>query len=240
MILQSAIRFLYPPQCLSCGKETQTEGGVCGTCWRDLAFIAALVCDSCGTPLPGEDTGDPVLCDQCLSYPMPWHKGRAAFEYSGTARKLVLALKHGDRQDLAGPMAAWMMRFLPVLKSENTLIAPVPLHWKRMFRRRFNQAALIAGAIAKKAEVDYVPDLICRNRPTRHHEHMTRAERFENQRGAFHIRPRYHDLIRNRPVLLIDDVMTTGATLAACTEACLAANAELVNVLVLARVAPDT
>jgi len=168
---------------------------------------------------------------------MPWHKGRAALEYSGTARKLILALKHGDRQDLAGPMATWMMRFLPVLDSENAVIAPVPLHWKRMLRRRFNQAALIARPIAKKAHVEYVPDLICRVRLTRPHENMSREERFANQRGAFRVRPRYHGLIRHRPVILIDDVMTTGATLAACSEACLLADAELVNVLVLARVA---
>jgi ComF family protein len=240
MNLQSAIQFLYPPQCLSCGAETMAEFALCGTCWRDLPMIDGLACDSCGHPLPGDVGEGAALCDTCLTTPNPWTKGRAALVYDGTARRLILYLKHGDRQDLVAPMAAWMAARAHDLIGRDTLVAPVPLHWRRMFSRRFNQAALLAENVAKIHDLPYCPDLLHRERATKMQEHMNAEQRRENQRRAFVIPAKRRAMIEGRDVLLIDDVMTSGATLGACAEACLTVNAKTVNVLVLARVARDT
>lgn len=217
-----------------------SEFGLCGECWREMSMIGGLVCDACGLPLPGENPDGAVYCDTCLIAPKPWQRGRAALLYKGTARRMVLALKHGDRHDLVKPMAGWMAVRAKELIRQDTLIAPVPLHWRRLFRRRYNQAAMLAESIAKICSVEYCPDLLRRRRATVKQDGLSRAERYENQNRAFLVPDNRKPLIKGRSVLLVDDVMTSGATLSACTEACFAQDASLVNVLVLARVARDT
>jgi len=238
--LQTAIHFLYPPQCLSCGVETLADFALCGNCWRDAPFISGLVCDMCGLPLPGEDLTEKALCDQCITAPPPWQKGRAALTYKGTARRMVMALKHGDRHDLVRPMARWMAQAGSSLIAHDTLIAPVPLHARRLFSRRFNQSALLSRQFAQITNLAHCPDMLRRRINTPMQEGMTRQQRFKTQKSAFSIHPRRQPKLADRPVLLIDDVMTSGATLAGCAEACLNAGAKEVNVLVLARVARDT
>lgn len=240
MKLQSAIRVLYPPQCLVCGVDASVDFALCADCWREMPFVTGLVCDICGTPLPGEDTGEPAQCDSCLMAPKPWVRGRAALLYDGTARRMVLALKHGDRQDLVRPMARWMANQTRLLAKDAPLLAPVPLHRTRLFTRRFNQSALLTKTLAGMCDLNWCPDLITRLRATRLQEGMTREERHENQRQAFKVPDNRKALILDRSVLLIDDVMTSGATLSACTEACYAAGAASVTVQVLARVARNT
>jgi ComF family protein len=238
--LQSAIRFLYPPQCLACGSETTSEFALCGACWGNTPFISGLVCDACSLPLPGEGAGDTEYCDACLIAPRPWGRGRAVMRYDGTARRLVLALKYGDRLDLARPMAMWFLPLMQEIKASDHLLAPVPLHPRRLFFRRFNQAALLAEQLGKLCGLACCPDLLRRNRATRRQDGMSREDRFENQRQAFSVPEARKWRVQGRNILLIDDVMTSGATLSACTEACFAAGAVEVNVLVLARVARDT
>lgn len=235
--IQDALRFLYPPHCLTCDAPVQAEFALCGPCWRETRFVQGLVCDLCGTPLPGEDPGHPVHCDDCLTVARPWQQGRAALLYEGNGRKLVLALKHGDRLDLARPAAAWMHRAAASLMQPDTILAPVPLHWLRLFDRRYNQAALLSSAIARLAGRQHVPDLLRRIRFTPSQDHRDREGRFRNVAQALRINPRHGAKVMGRHVLLVDDVMTSGATLAAGTEACLAAGATSVSVLVLARVA---
>ena len=237
--MQAALHLVYPPQCLGCDAAVTEDFGLCGPCWRDAAFISGLVCDACGTPLPGDDPGHPVLCDDCLTLARPWAKGRAALLYRGTGRRLVLALKHGDRVDLAGPAAGWMMRVAGPLVQPGMVVAPVPLHWLRLLTRRYNQSALLSSRIARDAGLAHCPDLLARRRNTRSQEGRDRLGRFRNVADAFRVPPRHVARMANRPVLLVDDVMTSGATLAAAAEACLAAGAASVSVLVLARVAKD-
>lgn len=188
-------------------------------------------------PVPG-DVPETVYCDACILAPRPWHQGRAAVLYDGTARRLVLALKHGDRLDLTRPMAKWLVDAAKPIGSFD-IVAPVPLHRRRLFTRKYNQAGLLAQQFAKLTCTDLSPDLMRRIRATQKQEGMSRELRYSNQRAAFAISPRHKAQIENKSILLIDDVMTSGATLSACTEACYAAGAELVNVLVLARVARD-
>ena len=236
--MQAALHLVYPPQCLSCGEGVETDFALCPACWRDTPFIAGLVCDGCGTPLPGEDTG-PVHCDDCLTIARPWAQGRAALLYAGKARDLTLGLKHGDRTELARPAARWLHRAtLPILRP-GMIVAPVPLHWLRLLRRRYNQSALLSAAFARLAGLDHIPDLLLRARRTPTQDGRDRDGRFRNVTGAIRANPRHASRLKDAEILLIDDVMTSGATLAAATEACLAAGATRVSVAVLARVAKD-
>ncbi|MEZ5911100.1 MAG: double zinc ribbon domain-containing protein [Paracoccaceae bacterium] len=239
MGLQSVLHLIYPPQCLACGDAVDSDHALCGPCRRDAAFIDGLVCDSCGLPLPGEAGDETLRCDDCLTIARPWQRGRAALLYRGTGRRLVLALKHGDRHDLVAPAAGWMARRGAALIGPDTLIAPVPLHRWRLLKRRYNQSALLGRQIARLTGADFCPDLLIRAKATQSQDGKGRDERFANLEGAIVPHPRMGRRARGRPVLLIDDVMTSGATLAAAAEAALAAGANGVCTLVLARVAKD-
>ena len=236
---QAALHLIYPPQCLTCGALVTTDFGLCGPCWRETPFIVGLVCDQCGVPLPGEDSGKPEHCDDCLTIARPWSRGRAALLYKDNARSLVLALKHGDRLDLARPAAKWMLRAAAPILEPGMLVAPIPLHWMRLFRRRYNQSALLSRAIAKSADLDHCPDLLIRRRATGTQDGRGRDARFANMSNALALHPKRAARAEGRHILLIDDVMTSGATLAAAAEACVAGGASAVSVVTLARVAKD-
>ena len=235
--LQAALHIIYPPQCIACDCLVTSDFGLCGTCWKETPFIAGLVCSTCGIPLPGEDVANDVQCDECLRIARPWSRGRAVLEYSGKARDLVLALKHADRLDLAKPVSEWMHRTALPLIGQGMLVAPVPLHWMRLFWRTYNQAALLSSGVARLAGLEHCPDLLRRTRNTHSQEGRGREDRFSNVAQAFGITPRHRAKVQGRSVLLVDDVMTSGATFAAATEACLAAGAAKVCVLALCRVA---
>ena len=236
--IRSLIQLVYPPQCLICGAGVQDDFALCPTCWRDTPFITGLACDACGTPLPG-DSDRPVHCDDCLTLARPWHQGRAALLYKGNARDLILKLKHADRMDLAPAAAHWLHRAAAPLLQPGMIVAPVPLHWFRLIRRRYNQSALLSARLAALAGLPHCPDLLIRTRRTPPQDHKDRDARFRNLTGAIRPHPRHLTLLKDRDILLIDDVMTSGATLAAATEACLAAGATRVCIAVLARVAKD-
>ncbi len=235
---QTAIRLVYPPRCISCGTMVESDFGLCGACWRDTPFISGLVCDVCGTQLPGQAAG-PEYCDDCLGTARPWSRGRSALRYRDNGRRLVLALKHGDRQDLARPASAWMARAAQPILQPDTLIAPVPLHWLRLLSRRFNQAAVLAQGVARATGRDWCPDLLIRTRRTQSLGGLDREARHATLDRAISANPRRRDRVRDRPVLIVDDVMTSGATLSAATQACYAAGARDVCILTLARVGKD-
>lgn len=237
---QTALQLIYPPRCILCGTQVESEFGLCGPCWRDTPFVSGLSCHLCGVPLPGEESSDTVTCDDCLRIARPWSKGRAAMLYRDNARKLVLALKHGDRQEIVRPATLWLANAARSLVAPETLIAPVPLHWTRMLRRRYNQSALLTNALARHLDIDHCPDLLQRNVRTLPLEGKGFDERFKTLSGTISVKSPRTDLAQGRTILLVDDVMTSGATLAAATMACYAAGAEDVRILVLARVAKHT
>lgn len=238
MSLQRAIAAIYPPQCLTCDAMVASDFGLCPACWRDTPFVSGLVCCKCGSPVAGEE-GQEVLCDDCLAVERPWSAGRAALLYRDNARRMVLALKHGDRMELARPAAQWLRQAAAPLLRPETVVLPVPLHWWRLIRRKYNQAALLSAALAREAGLEHCPDLLLRRRNTGSQEGRSRDDRFANLRGAFLVHPRRRERIAGRPVLIVDDVMTSGATFAAAATACLAAGASHVDVVALARVAKD-
>ncbi len=236
------INVIYPPRCLACAEATDAPGGLCPGCWRDTHFILGTTCAKCGTPLIGDEgvaSGPADLCEGCQRHPPTWDRGRAAVLYRGAARKVILGLKHGDRLDMVKPLAGWMATAGRPLLAGADLIAPVPLHWRRLLRRRYNQSAELARRLAGLSGKPTVVDLLTRGRFTTPQEGMNRDTRLRNQAGAFHVTPRRADSVRGAAVLLIDDVLTSGATLSACADTLRAAGAARVDVLVLARVAFD-
>ncbi|MBQ0716147.1 MAG: ComF family protein [Sulfitobacter litoralis] len=238
--LQTAVALIYPPSCLACGAPVDGDGGLCGPCWRDTAFIDGVVCETCGVPLLGDGADGDALCDACLAHPPLWDHGRAALLYRETGRRLVLALKHGDRQDIAKPAGRWMARVIVPFVTPTTLVIPVPLHWSRLWKRRFNQSALLAKAIARERGLGWCPDALRRVRRTQSLDGKGRGERFAHLDGAITAHPRRAHVMAGRPVLLVDDVMTSGATLQAAASACLAVGAGPICIVTLARVAKDT
>ncbi|MEJ6396569.1 double zinc ribbon domain-containing protein [Yoonia sp. 208BN28-4] len=240
MKLQSVIRAIYPAQCVACDNQTEEENGLCAICWRDTQFICGLVCDTCGAPLPGEEGGDPVQCDDCMVIARPWDRGRAALVYDGVGRKLVLGLKHGDRLDLTYPAAGWMLRSAAPLLHDDVMVVPVPLHWSRLLKRRYNQAAVLAQDIGRRGGYTVCVDALERPKRTKPLEGHSRDARFAALADSIRPKPYRVPLIKGRRILLVDDVMTSGATLAAATEALMTAGAHSVCVATLARVVKDT
>ena len=239
MQLQSIIRAIYPAQCVTCDAQTEAEFGLCGACWRETQFIGGLACDTCGAPLLGEDQGEVVQCDDCMTIARPWDRGRAALIYTGIGRALVLRLKHGDRTDLARPAAMWMARMARPLLHDNTVLVPVPLHWVRLARRRYNQAALLAHGLGNALGRPVCADALLRPERTKPLEGHSRDARFAALTNAIVPNPKRVSVIKDRSVLLVDDVMTSGATLAAGAEALKAAGAANVSIVTLARVVKD-
>jgi predicted amidophosphoribosyltransferase len=244
--MKGALRLLYPPQCVACGAPVanggEDPGQLCPACFPETRFVTGAVCARCGVPLPDDGTGagDPWLCcDDCLSIARPWQNGRAALVYSGAGRRLVLALKHGDRPDLAPALAAWLARAAAPLMQPDMIVAPIPLHLRRLLKRRYNQAALISSRVARAQGAAHLPDLLLRRRHTAGQDHRGVGDRFANIAGAIAVNPRRVAAVQGRPVLLVDDVMASGATMAAATEALLAAGSGPVSVAVLARAVKD-
>ncbi len=238
MVLQSLLRAIYPPQCLTCDTLTDTEHALCPECWRAANFIHGLVCDSCGLPLPGAADDIPVQCDDCLRIARPWEQGRAAMLYGDKSRAVVLGLKYYDRHDYARAAGHWLHAAARPMLRPGMLVAPIPLHWLRLAKRRYNQSALLSAGLAQAAGLEHCPDLLVRTRHTGTQDGRGLRGRFDNVVGAIAPHPRRGTRIQDRDILLVDDVMTAGATFSAATEACITAGAASVRVVALARVAP--
>lgn len=234
--MQRVLSLIYPDQCAMCPELVDGPGGLCPSCWAGMPFVNGLVCDTCGVPLPGAADHLQAYCDDCLVAIRPWASGRAALAYRDSGRRMVLALKHGDRPDLAKTVAKWMETAgRPILKSD-TVLVPIPVHWSRLVARRYNQSAELARALGQRTGLQILPDALHRHRRTPVQDRLTVEGRFANLEGAIIAHSRHGRLLAGRDVCLIDDVMTSGATLSAATHACHDAGAKRVHVLVLARV----
>ncbi|WP_372623740.1 ComF family protein [Falsiroseomonas sp.] len=230
---------VLPPHCLTCESPVESQGTLCGECFRGLHLLTPPFCRICGVPFLHAGQGGPdALCPSCRAELPAFDRARAALRYDEGAKRLILPFKHADRTDLAGPLAARMARAGAGLLADADLLAPVPLHWRRLVARRYNQAALLAGRLASGARKPWIPDLLRRRRPTPTLGERGAAERAAVLEGAFAVHPPAISRIAGRRVLLVDDVMTSGATAEACACALLAAGAAAVDVLAAARV-PD-
>ncbi len=234
-----ALNTLLPPQCPACGDIVETGGALCGPCWRQVDFLDDPQCSACGLPFefdPGPVTEGGVLCGGCIRDRPPYHRARSVMVYGDLSRRIVLSFKHGDRTDAAPALGRWLARAGRPLIADADLIAPVPLHWTRLFARRYNQAALLAGVVGGISGVTVVQDLLIRRRRTASQGRMGWRQRKSNVQGAFKLHASRRDVLQGRRVLLIDDVLTTGATAVACAKTLLRGGAAAVDVLTLARV----
>jgi ComF family protein len=226
---------VLPPRCLQCGALVGDHGALCAACWSGLRFLAPPCCAACGLPFEF-DLGPEALCGGCSARRPRFEHARAALVYDDASRDLILRFKHADRLEGAATFAGWMARAGSGLIAEADMIAPVPLHWLRLVRRRYNQAAVLANALGRAQGKLVIPDLLVRRRATPTQGHLGREARRRNVAGAFQVTPRHAQALEGARVLLIDDVLTTGATAEACARTLRQAGAQTVNLLTLARV----
>lgn len=232
---QLALNAVLPPRCLACGALVERTGTLCAGCWSEVAFLTPPHCACCGLPFE-YDLGANALCGACTREPLPYQKARAVMRYNEASRQLILAFKHGDRTEGAPAFGAWLARAGAELIAEADLIAPVPLHRWRLLSRRYNQAALMAHALGRETGLPVQTDILVRRRHTPSQGRLSVTARQRNVAGAFAVTPRGAAALAGRHVLLVDDVMTTGATVAACARTLHRGGAAAVSVLVLARV----
>ena len=233
-ILKAATDAVWPPMCANCEVAVDAPG-LCADCWERILFIGAPQCGACGVPVPFGQASD-TLCADCARGRPPFERARAAFVYDAESRSMLLAFKHADRTDLAPVLTSLPARPAAPLLADADLVTPVPLHWRRLFARRYNQSAILARRIAARAEAVFVPDLLIRTKPTSSQGGKSRAGRFRNVQGAFRVPDGHRRRLRDKRVLLVDDVYTTGATVSAATRALLRGGAAAVDVVTLARV----
>jgi len=236
----AAADVLYPPVCLECRVDLATPRTLCPACWAQATFLASPVCDRCGAPAPDvAGTEDAPFCDHCLGVDLAFSRARAALLYDGAGRRLALRLKHADRTDLARPAGAWMARAGRKLLADADVLVPIPLHRLRFLVRRYNHAAELARWTAAASGVPAAPELLRRVRATPSQKDRDRAARVANLAGAFAVPHRVRPRLVGARVVLIDDVLTTGATLSAAAGVMRDAGAASVTAVVLARVAAE-
>jgi ComF family protein len=238
-IATAALDLLLPPACVLCSGPVDAPGLLCGSCYGQLTAVGEPCCLCCGVPFDlAWHAAEGGLCQRCIDTPPPFERARGALLYDNGSRLLVLPFKHGDRIEFARILARLMAHAGARLLREADVLVPVPLHRRRLFVRRYNQAALLAQALGSMTGLPVLVDALVRVTATQNLDGRSAAERRDEVATAFAVRPRRVSVLSGRRVLLIDDVMTSGATAGACSESLLAAGAAAVDVLVAARV-PD-
>ena len=223
-----------PTLCVCCREPVDGEG-VCAECWSKLSFIAPPFCPRLGIPFV-YDPGPELLSMEAIANPPAYRRARAAVRYEDVARTLVHSLKYQDRTDLAPAMGRWMARSGQELLREADVLVPVPLHWRRGWSRRYNQSGVLARVISHQTGVKLASEALLRIRATEQQIGLSRSQRASNVQGAFKVATDRTADIEGRRVILVDDVLTSGATADACARALLRAKASQVDVLVFARV----
>ncbi len=232
-IVKPVLDFALPERCPVCGAITADGSNFCADCWPKLRFMSQPWCSGCARPFPYEQDAD-TLCATCLAT-SPLHDGiRAAVAYDDLSRQIILRLKYGGKIGLAKLVARQLVRHLPDDRS-GMLVVPVPLHWTRLWSRSFNQSALIAQELARLGGLEYCPDMLLRTRRTPTMRGLSSKERRKTVNKAFVVNPAKLAAVPDARVILVDDVLTTGATSDGCVKALKNAGAQWVQVFCWAR-----
>ena len=211
---ERVLDLLFPPQCLKCSALVAETGSLCSVCWLAISFIDGPGCHACGLPFEF-DLGPEALCGACSQDRPAYKRARATMIYNDASRDTILSFKHGDRTHAAAAYGKWLLRSGRELIEDIDIIVPVPLHWSRLFHRRYNQAALLALELGKLSAKPVETNVLLRSKKTASQGHKTRNQRRHNLQGAFSIQPKTQKKILDQRILLIDDVLTTGATVSA-------------------------
>ena len=233
--LQKALDLLLPPRCLGTGEIVDTQGMITPAFWSQLTFIDTPYCQTCGLPFPYA-TPDGTLCAACIEEEPVFDTARAAVVYCDASRQMILDFKYGDRLHAADTFLPWLSRAGAEMLADTDFIIPVPLHRKRLWQRRFNQSALLAQKLARHSGKTYLPGGMVRARHTIPQKGLSRKERHQNVKNAFAVPPAQAAIVKDKTVMIIDDVFTSGATLNECARILKKAGAEKVFVLTVARV----
>jgi ComF family protein len=228
---------LYPPSCAACDRPVAEPDGLCPSCFSQLVPISAPLCPRLGLPF-AISLGPKALSAEAIADPPPFDRARAAVVYTAVAQALVAKLKYSDRPELARLCGRLMAGAGREFWHDRPVLVPVPLHPVRQLQRRYNQSLELARVLGRLCDLPVMPDLVMRVKRTRQQVGLSASERLKNVAGAFRAHPRALERLRGRPVVLIDDVMTTGATLKALTRALKHSGADHIDVLVFARVVP--
>jgi len=235
-IARTVLDLLFPPLCMSCRRRVSEPHALCAACWATISFIEGAVCAKCGTPFEA-DPGSETICGLCHAKPHYFDRARSLFKYDDASKGLILRLKHGDRLDHVPGLTRWLARAGSELLAGTDVIVPVPLHRWRLWKRRYNQAAILAKHLSELSGKPHRPLALVRTRPTPSQGEMPSAKaRRRNVLSAFKVPPKHRAELRGRNILLIDDVLTTGATLDACARALKRGGAARVDVLTVSRV----
>ncbi len=234
-VLRTTLDLALPPLCPACRAPVEGRG-LCPACWSKLSFIARPYCERLGIPFV-YDPGPGILSMEAIADPPAYQHARAAVRFDEISRALVHALKYGDRLDLAPMMGRWISRAGAELLAEADALVPVPLHWRRLWARRFNQSAMLAAAVSAESGVPVAAGALKRVKPTAQQVGLSRSERAANVQGAFRVPAEGRGAVAGRRLVLVDDVLASGATVDGCARALLRAGAANVDVLIFARVA---
>ncbi|MDX9689585.1 MAG: ComF family protein [Alphaproteobacteria bacterium] len=233
-ILVLGVDFILPPLCVGCETPITRAHALCADCWAKIRFISDPFCACCGFPFD-YPMGEGALCGKCLSEPPSYDMVRSAVIYDEESRGMILRLKHADQTHLHVVLAGWMTRCGQEALTGCDAVLPVPLHRWRLLKRRYNQSALLASAIAKQTGLSYWPDALLRVKATDSQKDKGEKARRANVAKAFAVNPRFD--VSGQTLVLIDDVFTSGATVSECARVLKKAGAASVRVITLARVA---
>jgi ComF family protein len=234
-VLGTALDLALPRLCPACREPVEGKA-LCPACWSKLSFITRPYCERLGIPFV-YDPGPGMLSMEAIADPPAYHRARAAVRFDEVSRALVHALKYGDRLDLSPMMGRWIYHAGRELLAGADALVPVPLHWRRLWARRFNQSAMLAAEISAQSGVPVDTGTLKRVKATVQQVGLSRAERAANVQGAFRVPKECRAAVAGRRLVLIDDVLTSGATLDGCARALLRAGAANVDALIFARVA---
>lgn len=230
---------IVPPSCLNCRSALMSRDALCPRCWGQVRFIRPPLCDRLGIPLTW-GYGERVISAAAAAEPPVYDRARAALHFDPIARDMIHAFKYGDRHDARRLFARWMMIAGQELLAEADVILPVPLHRWRLLTRRYNQSALLCRDICAGTGRPWRSDVLLRVKNTRQQVGLSEAERRDNMAGAFRVPAAKVSAVAGKAVVLVDDVITTGATITSATRALRRAGARQVDVLALAMVTEDS